>query len=216
MGFIEYLTAPGTVGALVELGIDHIVLTGAAVVTATVLGILLGIVAHRVMWLRGPIMNVLSVVLTIPSLAFIALLLPFLGIGFAPAYVALTLYALLPIGRNTLAGLRMVDSAVVESARGMGMSNLQRLWRMELPVAWPVILTGIRVATLLIVGVAAIAALVGGPGLGDEIYLRGIRRIGSPGALEALLGGTLAVLVVALLFDLVYQLIGRFTISKGL
>jgi osmoprotectant transport system permease protein len=98
----------------------------------------------------------------------------------------------------------------------MGMGNLQRLWRMELPVAWPIILTGIRVATLLIVGVAAVAALVGGPGLGEELYLRGIRRIGSPGALEALLGGTLAVLIVALLFDLFYQLVGRFTISKGL
>jgi osmoprotectant transport system permease protein len=216
MGFIEYLTAPGTIDALLEQGIEHIVLTGSAVVTATVLGIFLGIIAHRVLWLRNPIMNVLSVFLTIPSLAFIALLIPFVGIGAPAAYVPLTLYALLPIGRNTLAGLRAVDPAVVESARGMGMSNLQRLWRMELPVAWPIILTGIRVATLLIVGVAAVAALVGGPGLGEELYLRGIRRIGSPGAFEALLGGTLAVLVVALLFDAFYRLIGRFTISKGL
>lgn len=216
MGFIEYLTAPGTIDALVEQGIAHIILTGAAVITATVLGVTLGIVAHRVLWLRGPIMNVLSVLLTIPSIAFIALLIPFLGIGFKPVYVPLTLYALLPIARNTLAGLTGVDPAVVESARGMGMSNLQRLWRMEMPVAWPVILTGIRVATLLIVGIAAIAALVGGEGLGEEIYLRGIRRIGSPGALDALLGGTLGVLIIAALFDLFYQVIGRFTISKGL
>lgn len=216
MGFVEYLTTPSNIEALVEQGIDHIMLTGSAILTATILGILLGILAHRVLWLRGPVMNVLSVLLTVPSLAFIALLIPFLGIGFPPAFVPLVCYALLPIGRNTLAGLRSVDPAVVESARGMGMSNMQRLWRMELPVAWPIILTGIRVATLLIVGVAAVAALVGGPGLGEELYLRGIRRIGSPGALEALLGGTFAVLVIALLFDLFYQLVGRFTISKGL
>lgn len=216
MGFVDYLTTPSNIEALVEQGIEHITLTGSAILTATVLGMLLGIVAHRLLWVRGPIMNVLSVLLTIPSLAFIALMIPLVGIGFRPAYVPLVAYALLPIGRNTLAGLRAVDPAVVESARGMGMSNLQRLWRMELPVAWPIILTGIRVATLLIVGVAAVAALVGGPGLGEELYLRGIRRIGSPGALEALLGGTLAVLIVALLFDLFYQLVGRFTISKGL
>lgn len=214
--FIDYLTAPGTMGALLEQGIAHIQLTGAAVITAVIIGVTLGIVGHRSTILRNPILNVMSILLTIPSLAFFALLIPIVGIGATPAYIALTAYALLPITRNTVAGLRAVDPAVVESGRGMGLNNRQRLIQMEMPVAWPIILTGIRVATLLIVGVAAIAALVGGPGLGEEIYLNGIRRIGSPGAFEALLGGTLGVLVVAFLFDLVYQVIGRFTISKGL
>lgn len=214
--FIDYLTAPGTMDALVGQGIDHIQLTGSAIITAIIVGVSLGIVAHRVLVLRGPILNVMSILLTVPSLAFFALLIPIVGIGATPAYIALTAYALLPITRNTVAGLRAVDPAVVESGRGMGMNNRQRLIQMEMPVAWPIILTGIRVATLLIVGIAAIAALVGGPGLGEEIYLNGIRRIGSPGAFEALLGGTLAVLVVALLFDVVYQVIGRVTISKGL
>lgn len=214
--FIDYLTGPGTMDALLEQGIDHIQLTGAAIITAVIIGVALGIIAHRSMLLRGPIINTLAILLTIPSLAFFAILIPIVGIGATPAYIALTAYALLPITRNTVAGLRAVDSAVVESGRGMGLNNRQRLIQMEMPVAWPIILTGIRVATLLIVGIAAIAALVGGPGLGEEIYLNGIRRIGSPGAFEALLGGTLAVLVVAFLFDIVYQVIGRFTISKGL
>lgn len=214
--FIDYLTAPGTMDALLEQGIDHIQLTGAAIITAVIIGVALGIIAHRSMLLRGPIINTLAILLTIPSLAFFAILIPIVGIGATPAYIALTAYALLPITRNTVAGLRAVDSAVVESGRGMGLNNRQRLIQMEMPVAWPIILTGIRVATLLIVGIAAIAALVGGPGLGEEIYLNGIRRIGSPGAFDALLGGTLAVLVVAFLFDIVYQVIGRFTISRGL
>ena len=157
----------------------------------------------------------LKTILTIPSLAFFALMLPLVGIGNTAPIIALTGYALLPIARNTLAGLRSVDPAVVESARGMGMSGTQRLIQMELPVAWPVILTGIRVATLLTVGIAAVAVLVGGDGLGDEIY-SGIRRLGSAGATEALFGGTLAILVIALAFDAVYQFIGRLTTSKGL
>lgn len=213
--FIEYLTAPGTIDALIEQGIEHITLVGTAVVMAVIIGVALGIVAHRSRLLRNPIMNVLSLILTIPSLAFFALMLPLVGIGNTAPIIALTGYALLPIARNTLAGLGSVDPAVVESARGMGMSGTQRLLQMELPVAWPVILTGIRVATQLTVGIAAVAVLVGGGGLGDEIY-SGIRRLGSAGAFEALLGGTLAVLVIALTLDALYQLLGRLTTSKGL
>lgn len=213
--FIEYLTAPGTIDVLIEQSIEHITLVGTAIIMAVIIGVSLGIVAHRSSLLRTPIMNVLSLILTIPSLAFFALMLPLVGIGDTAPIIALTGYALLPIARNTLAGLRSVDPAVVESARGMGMSGTQRLIQMELPVAWPVILTGIRVATLLTVGIAAVAVLVGGSGLGDEIYA-GIRRLGSAGATEQLFGGTLAILVIALAFDAVYQLVGRLTTSKGL
>jgi osmoprotectant transport system permease protein len=213
--FIEYLTAPGTLDVLIEQGIEHITLVGISVILAVIIGVSLGIVAHRSSLLRNPIMNVLSLILTIPSLAFFALMLPLVGIGNTAPIIALTGYALLPIARNTLAGLRSVDPAVVESARGMGMSGTQRLLQMELPVAWPVILTGIRVATQLTVGIAAVAVLVGGDGLGDEIY-SGIRRLGSAGAFEALLGGTLAILVIALALDGLYQIIGRLTTSKGL
>jgi osmoprotectant transport system permease protein len=125
------------------------------------------------------------------------------------------MYALLPIVRNTLAGLGGVDSAIAESATGMGMGRTRRLLRIELPIAWPVLLAGLRVSTQLVIGIAAIAALVGGPGLGNEIFA-GIRSIGSVGALERLLGGTLAILVVAAVFDLFYLGLGRLTIPRGL
>lgn len=186
------------------------------IIVATTLGIGLGILANRSDVLRPVILNTTSTFLTIPSLALFSLLIPIVGIGEPPVVVALTLYALLAIVRNTLAGLNSVDQAVVESARGMGMSGMQRLWRIELPNAWPVILTGVRVSTQLIVGIAAIAALVGGPGLGNEIYSEGIRRIGSPGALNAILGGTLAILVLAFIFDVVYRGVERLTVSEGL
>lgn len=215
MGFIDYLRDPGTRAVLLEESIEHLSLIATAIIAAVIIGVTLGVVAHRSGLLRGPIMNTLAVLLTIPSLAAFALLIPLVGIGFRPAVIALTAYALLPIARNTMAGLQSVDAAVVESARGMGLSNTQRLLRMELPVAWPVILTGVRVASQMTVGIAAAAVLVGGPGLGGEIY-SGIRRMGSTGAFESLLGGTLAILVIALLLDLFYQLIGKLTTSKGL
>lgn len=199
-----------------EQGIQHAVLVAIPVAIATVLGIGLGILANRSSVLRPPILNTTSTFLTIPSLALFGLLIPLMGIGSPPVVVALTIYSLLPIVRNTLAGLGSVDQAVVESARGMGMSSAQRLWRIELPNAWPVILTGVRVATQLIVGIAAIAALVGGPGLGNEIFSNGIRRIGSPGALNAILGGTLGILVLALLFDVLYRGVEHLTVSEGI
>lgn len=201
---------------LLEQAIQHLRLVAIPMVIATLVGIALGIAAHRYRPLRPPILTTVSTFLTIPSLALFSLMVPLVGIGDPPVIVALTLYALLPIVRNTLAGLMSVDGAVVESARGMGMSGVQRLLRIELPNAWPVILTGIRVSTQLTVGIAAIAALVGGTGLGQEIYNEGIRRIGSPGALNALIGGTLAILLIALLFDVIYRVVERITVSEGL
>lgn len=215
MGFLDYLSEPSNRSVLYEQAIEHVVLTGAAVAIAIVVGLVLGIVAHRNALLRPPIVNTTATLLTVPSLALFALLIPVVGIGFKPALIALAMYALLPIVRNTVSGLGSVDPAVTESARGMGLSARQRLLRIELPNAWPVILTGIRVATQLTVGIAAIAALVGGPGLGREIF-RGIRSIGSPFALDSLLGGTLGIIVVAIFFDLLYTGIGRLTTSRGI
>jgi osmoprotectant transport system permease protein len=215
VAFIEYLTDPGTQSVLRSQAMDHAVLTAVVIVAGSLIGLTLGITAHRVRWLRPPIISTVSTFLTIPSLALFAILIPIVGIGFQPAVIALTMYSLLPIVRNTVSGLESVDQAVVESAKGMGMGARARLVRIELPNAWPVILAGLRVATLLVIGIAAVAALVGGPGLGNEIYT-GIRRIGSAGAIEALLGGTLAIVLLALLFDLVYLGIGRLTIPRGL
>ena len=213
--FTEYLASPGNRSALLGHTVEHIYLTIVPVMAALVIGLALGILAHRSPQLRSPILGTVSTFLTIPSLALFALLIPFVGIGDTAPIIALTLYALLPIVRNTVSGLYSVDNAVVESAKGMGMGARARLLKIELPNAWPVMLAGVRVATLITIGIAAIAALVGGNGLGQEIF-RGIRRIPSPGSLDALLGGTIAIVVLALLFDLLYLAIGRLTIPRGI
>ena len=213
--FTEYLADPSTQRALLSQMVEHIYLTAVPVLIAVVLGLGLGILAHRSPQLRSPILSVVSTFLTIPSLALFAILIPIVGIGATPAIIALTLYALLPIVRNTVSGLFSVDRAVVESAKGMGMNATMRLWKIELPNAWPVMLAGVRVATLLTIGIAAIAALVGGPGLGQEIFT-GIRRIPATGSLESLLGGTIAIVLLAILFDLLYLAIGRLTIPRGI
>ncbi len=186
------------------------------VLVGAVLAVALGILAHRYRPLRTSILNLTSWFLTIPSLAFFALLIPVVGIGDTAPIIAMTFYALLPIVRNTVAGLTSVDQAIVEAAKGMGMGARARLIKIELPNAWPVILAGIRVATLLIIGITAIAALVGGGGLGQEIYSRGINRIPSPGSLEAILGGTGIIVLLAVIVDTIYLGIGRLTIPRGL
>jgi osmoprotectant transport system permease protein len=203
-------------GSLVTQGLEHVQLVIIAILAATVVGVALGVIAHRAPVVAPSILNVESTLLTIPSLALFAVLIPLVGIGPAPAIIGLFLYSLLPITRNTVAGLAQVDRAIVESARGMGMSRSRVMLRIELPLAWPVIITGVRVATLLVVGIGAVAALVGGPGLGNEIYLRGIRRLGSPGAADAIWAGTIAIVVIAFAFDLLYLLIARLTTPRGI
>lgn len=216
IGFLDYLADPFTQKILLELTLQHVYLTAIPVILAVFIGVPLGVLAQRSKIAAPPILTTSSVFLTIPSLALFGLMIPIFGIGNPPVIVALTMYALLPIIRNTQSGLQSVDPAISESARGMGLSNMQRLWRIEMPNAWPIVLTGIRVATLLTVGIAAIAAVIGGDGLGIEIYNNGMRRIGSPGAFDAVLGGTLGILILAALFDGFYRLVGRFTISRGI
>ena len=133
----------------------------------------------------------------------------------APVVVALTLYGLLPILRNTITGLRGVDPAIVEAAKGMGLSRSQRLLRVELPLAWPVIITGIRVTTLILLGIAAIGAIVNGPGYGELIFT-GLARVGTPVAVNLVLAGTLGVVVLAVLFDLLFHAVRRLTTSRGI
>lgn len=185
------------------------------VVLATVLGVLVGVGAYRREWAAGLATVTASTVLTIPSLALIGLLIPVVGLGVAPTVIALTLYGLLPVVRNTIVGLRGVEPALVDAAKGIGMSRLARLTRVELPLAWPPILTGIRVSTQMLTGIAAIAAYASGPGLGNEIF-RGIASLGSANALNQVLAGTLGIIALALLFDAAYVLVGRLTMPRGL
>lgn len=195
--------------------IEHLQLVLASVAVATVIGVTVGVLVYHRDRAATLALAVTGSILTVPSFALFGLLIPLLGLGWRPAWTALTAYALLPIVRNTVTGLRGVDADIVESARGMGMRRWQQLVHIELPLAWPVVLAGIRVSTLLIVSIAAIAALVGGPGLGNSI-LAGLARIGGAGALPLVVGGTIGVVVVALVLDLLYVAIGRFTVPRGL
>lgn len=184
-------------------------------VVATVLGVLIGVLTYRTEWAGNLAITTTASILTVPSLALLGLLVPVVGLGVAPTVIALTLYGLLPVVRNAVVGLRGVDPALVEAAKGMGMSRFAQLLRVELPLAWPPILTGVRVSTQMLMGIAAIAAFASGPGLGNQIF-RGISSLGSANALNEVLSGTLGILVLALLFDAGYVLIGRLTISRGI
>jgi osmoprotectant transport system permease protein len=184
-------------------------------VVATLIGVVIGVVTYHSDWAGGVATITTSSILTIPSLAMIGLLIPVVGLGVPPTVIALTLYGLLPIVRNSIVGLRGVDPALVDAAKGIGMSGPARLLKVELPLAWPPILTGIRVSTQILMGIAAIAAYASGPGLGNEIF-RGLASLGSKNALNQVLAGAIGIIILALLFDAAYVLIGRMTIPRGI
>ncbi|KWT62999.1 ABC transporter permease [Streptomyces sp. NRRL F-5755] len=213
MSFWEYLGSRHT--QLLTDTFQHASAVFQCMVLATVLGVLLGVATYRSEWAGNLATATTATILTVPSLALIGLLVPIVGLGVAPTVIALTLYGLLPVVRNAVVGLRGVDPALIDAARGIGMSRTARLLRVELPLAWPPILTGIRVSTQMLMGIAAIAAYASGPGLGNEIF-RGISSLGSANALNQVLSGTLGIVVLALLFDAAYVLIGRLTIPRGI
>lgn len=198
-----------------ERTMEHAILVLQSVIIATVIAVVLGILAHRWRVLKAPLLGVASVFLTIPSLALFTLFIPLVGLGAAPARIALVMYALLPIMRNTVAGLESVDPAIGESARGVGMSKFQVLRKVELPLAWPIISTGIRVSMLLVTGIAAIATLVGGGGLGDFIKA-GLSSYPLGFSVEQIWTGTVLTMVLALIFDAVFSIIRRFTTPRGI
>ncbi|WP_199430706.1 ABC transporter permease [Qaidamihabitans albus] len=184
-------------------------------IIAAVLGVLIGVAVYR-----SPIGSALatalaSTILTVPSFALLGLLIPVVGLGATPTVIALVLYALLPITRNTIVGLGGVDPAIRDAARGIGMSRVGVLARVELRLAWPAILAGMRVATQMLMGIAVIAAYAKGPGLGGEVF-SGLVRAGSANATNQALAGTLGVVILALLLEAVYFLIARFTVSRGI
>ncbi len=182
---------------------------------AAVAGVLVGVAVYRSPAGSAVATALASTILTIPSFALLGLLIPVFGLGATPTVIALVLYALLPITRNTIVGLAGVDPAVVDAARGIGMSRTAVLTRVELRLAWPAILAGLRVATQMLMGIAVIAAYAKGPGLGSEVFL-GLVRAGSANATNQALAGTLGVVVLALLLEGVYFLIARYTISRGI
>ena len=148
---------------------EHLLLTGISTSFAIIAGVPLGILIARHKIARGSVLGVAGIVQTIPSLAMLAFLLPFLGIGIKPAIVALTLYALLPIIRNTYTGLTNISGEIIEAATGLGFTKNQQLWLVELPLALPIIFAGIRTAAVIGVGIATLSSFIGAGGLGDFI-----------------------------------------------
>jgi osmoprotectant transport system permease protein len=193
----------------------HAVIVTESMIIAVLISLVVALLVYRSGAGSKTAIVVTSTFLTIPSFALLGLLIPYFGLGTKPTLIALVGYALLPIVRNAIVGLRGVDPSLVDSARGMGMTKLRVLLRVELPIAWPVVLTGIRVSTQLIMGIAAIAAYVKGPGLGQSIF-SGLARIGSVNSVNSTVAGTLGVVLLALLFDLGFQIIGRLTTPRGL
>ena len=194
---------------------QHFNLVVQAVLVATLIAVVLAVLVVGAPRLQGVANAISAIGLTIPSFALVGLLLPVFSIGAFTAFLAVAFYAVLPVLRNAVVGLQQVDPTLVESARGMGMSRLAVLWRIRLPLAWPVILAGVRVSTQLSMGVAAIAAYVRGPGLGDYIF-RGLASIGGANAVNYALVGTLGVVVVALIADALLLLLGRVTVPRGI
>lgn len=213
MSFFEYLSTSWD--HVFELAIEHAIVVAISLGIAVVIGVSLGVLVYRRERAANIALAVTSTFLTIPSFALFGLFIPIFGLGYKPAVVALVMYALLPILRNTVTGLRSVDPAVSESAQAMGMNDWQRLLRIDLPLAWPVIIAGVRVSTMLLMGIAAIAAVVNGPGLGEDIFA-GLARIGSVNALNLVLGGILGIVLLALLFDTFFNLLGKLTTSRGI
>lgn len=184
---------------ILQATIEHIWLVAAAMLIAVAIGVPLGILVARRPWLSRPILGTANVAETIPSLALFGFLLPVPWLGDRAARLAiaaLALYALLPIIRNTAAGISGVDPAVREAARGMGMTSRQILFHVELPLALSTVLAGIRVATVLTVGIATIAAAVGAGGLGEYIF-RGLAMVND----SLILAGAIPAALLALAAD---------------
>lgn len=191
---------------ILKLTLEHIGLTVISLLIAVCIGIPIGIIISRYRKLADLTLGGVGIIQTIPSLALLGFLLPFFGIGPVPAIIALFLYALLPIVRNTYTGIEGIDPSIKEAAIGMGMSNTQTLFKIELPLAMPVIFAGVRIATVVNVGVATLCALIASGGLGELIY-RGIALNNT----NMILAGAIPAAILALFFDLILGTLQKFT-----
>ena len=195
---------------------EHAWLVGSSILIAAMIGVPLGIFITRNEALAKNVINAANVIMTLPSIALFGLMLPVLaeighGLGKVPAVIALVLYSQLPIIRNTHAAVKNVPPSLVEAGRGMGLSNWKLLREVQIPLAVPVILAGLRSATVMSIGIGAIAAYIGAGGLGVYIQ-QGIARSYTP----MILAGALCVSILAILADLSMTLIERLVTSKGI
>ena len=189
---------------MLELLLQHLYLAGVSLLLALGIALPVGVFLARHARLRTPVLGILGVLYTVPSLALLAMLIPLFGLGRPPAIVALVMYSQLILVRNVLVGLQGVDPAAVEAARGMGMTGRQVLWEVALPLALPVMLAGVRVATVTVISLATVAAWINAGGLGrllfDGIYSDNPDKI---------VAGTVAVGVLAVGSDLLFSRLER-------
>ena len=190
---------------------EHVLLVGISLAAAIVIAIPLGVLAHRFAGFEGPIMGIVGVIQTMPSLALLVFMIPLFGLGALPAIVALFLYSLLPIVRNTLTGLQQIPPSLRESAQVLGLTGKQRLWLIELPMASPSILAGIKTAAVINVGTATLGALINAGGYGQPI-ITGLRL----GSTSLLLQGAIPAAVLALLVQWGFGQVERFVVPAGL
>lgn len=201
---------------ILELTIDHAILVSLAIVVALLIGIPLGIYLTTNQYLADTVLQIASITLTIPSIALFGVMIPIFslinqGIGFVPAFVALVLYAQLPIIRNTYTGIKNVNPEMRDAAIGMGMKTHQRLLRVEIPNALPVIMAGIRTAVVMNIGIAVIAAYIGAGGLG-VLITQGISRNDN----YLIISGSIAVAILAIIADSILLLIQKRYTKKEL
>lgn len=196
---------------ILELTLQHLQVTFTAIGLAILVAVPLGIVLVRYKKFSNPVIGVVGVLQTIPSLALLAIMIPLFGIGFKPAVAALFLYSLLPILRNTYTGLNEVTYTMVKAARGMGMTRTQIIFKIQVPIAMPVIIAGIRTAAMICVGTATLAALIGFGGLGALIY-SGIQQINN----TYIIVGAFFSALLALVIDGIFMLTERAITPKGL
>ena len=193
---------------LLQQLLEHVYLTLVGLFFSILIGVALGIIMSVYRRLSLPILGFVSILQTIPSIALLGILLPLLGIGAFPAIVALFLYGLLPIVRNTFTGIDKVDPAIVEAAQGMGMTQVQILQQVTLPLALPVIFAGIRTAAVINVGIATLCALIAAGGLGEFIF-RGIAL----NNINMILAGAIPAALLALLMDAVFAVLQRYILA---
>ena len=195
---------------LLQALFEHIQISFAALLLAVIIAIPLGIYLTKKEKVAEGIIGITAVLQTIPSLALLGLFIPLFGIGKVPAIIALIIYALLPILRNTYTGIKEVDPSLTEAAMAMGMNTRKRLLKVELPLAMPVIMAGIRTAMVLIVGTATLAALIGAGGLGDIILL-GIDRNNT----ELIVLGAIPAALLAIVFDLLLRKLEKLSYKQS-
>lgn len=196
---------------LISSTLTHIELVLISMVLAICIAVPLGILITRVRSLATPVISGAGILQTIPSLAMLGFMIPLFGIGTKTAVAALFLYSLLPIIRNTYTGIKDVDPAVTEAARGLGMTNWQILMKVELPLAASVIMAGVRTAAVINVGTATLAAFIGGGGLGEFIFLGITRNIDA-----LILLGAIPAAVLAIVLEFSLAKLEQVTTPKGL